>query len=138
MDSRFETHTDNLLAQGSVHKGGHQSLKLLGGRVPGHGTGSKTLVVSFFFHQLSAITKSQRDAAWHFIGKSSAVVFGGLDKNSSQKGLNILALDAIWLVLFGHHPAIQQGDSHQVRQAVIRFLFGPDKSFIPSSPPPMM
>ena len=71
---------DDPLAQGSVRMGGYQSLKLLDGRFPGHGVGPKTLVVSFLSHHPSAITKSQRDAARHLIGKSSAIVRGGFDR----------------------------------------------------------
>src|SRR5512139_1905978 len=109
----------------------YQLFKLLDRRFPGHGASSETLVVSFLSHHPSAITKSQRDAARHLIGKSSAIVRGRFDNNSSQKGLNILALDAIWLVLLGHHLTIQEGDSNQVGQAVIRLLLGLDKSLIP-------
>src|SRR5579875_738880 len=99
------------------------------GRFPGKRPCMKSFVVSSFPCQYPAIPQMNCDATGHFLRESLAIGFVRPHCDISQQHLHHLPLDMLRKVLTGHHLAVDNRCSHQVRQAVVGFFLGSNNSF---------
>src|SRR4030095_14313847 len=103
-----------------------QALELARDRLPTHRTTEKAFVATLLFRQDSAVAELDRDAATHLLRAPPAVIGRRPHADFAEQRLDVLTFDSLGLVLFGHDLIVENGDGHDVRQAVIGLLLRPD------------